>query len=130
MSINSHKALTLLQPKQAMYIWRQTVLQLGNVEDNVALAILHISSFLISWAQGERERYTQKIISMHHALTSPQHFQERDSLCEWMANALHNEEWELQNIEDNILPFQSQASVSKWTQVGDRVNKMIFSKLH
>ena len=38
--------------EQVMYIWRQTLLQTGNVEDNVALAILHISSFLISWAQG------------------------------------------------------------------------------
>ena len=105
------------------------LVQTGNVEDNVALAILHISRFLISWAQGKRERYTQKIISMHHALTSLQHFQERDPLCEWTANALHNAKWELRNI-DNILQFQYQASASKWTQVGDRVNKMFFPKLH
>ena len=47
--------------KQVMYIWRQTLLQTTNVEDNVALAILHISSFLISWAQGKRDRYTQTL---------------------------------------------------------------------
>ena len=64
-----------------MYIWRQTLLQIGNVEDNMALAILYINSFLMSWAQGKRERNTQKIISMHHALTSLQYFQEGDPLC-------------------------------------------------
>ena len=47
-----------------------------------------------------------------------------------MTNALHNAKWELRNIEDNILQFQYQASTSKWTQVGDRVNKMCFPKLH
>ena len=113
-----------------MYIWRQTLLQTGNVEDNVDLAILHISSFLISWAQGKRDRYTQKIISMHRALTSLQHFQERDPLCEWRANALHIAKWELRSIEENILQFQYQASASKWTQVGDEVNKRFFPKLH
>ena len=40
---------------------------------------------------------------------------------------MHNPKWELRNIEDNILQFQYQASASKWTQVGDRVNKMFFS---
>ena len=100
------------------------------MEDNVAMAILHNNRFLISWAQGKRDRYTQKIISMHRALTSLQHFQERDSLCEWTANALHNVKWEVRNIEDNILKFQNQASASKWTQVGDEVNKRFFPKLH
>ena len=67
---------------------------------------------------------------MHCALTSLQHFQERDPSCEWTANALQKAKWELQNMEDNNLQFQYQASVSKWTQVGDQVNKMFFSKLH
>ena len=73
-----------------MYIWRQTLLQIGNVEDNVALPILHISSFSISWEQGKRETYTHKFISMHCALTLLQYFQERDPLCKWTTNALHN----------------------------------------
>ena len=102
-----------------MYIWRQALLQTGNVEDNVALAVLHISSFLLSWAQGKRERYSKKVISMkpcpHRALTLLQHFQERDPSCKWTANALHNAKWELRNIEDDILQFQCQACVSKWT---------------
>ena len=115
--------------EQVMYIWRQTLLQIGNVEDNVTLAISHISSFLISWVQGKKETYTQKINSMHRALASLQHFQERDPLCEWTANALHNAKWELRKIEDNILNFQYQASASKWTQVGDKVNKMFFSQV-
>ena len=93
----------------------------------MALAILHISRFLISWANWKRERYTQKFINMHCALTLFHHFQERDPFCEWTANALHNAIWELRNIEDNILQFQYQACASKWTQVGDRVNKMFFS---
>ena len=60
---------------------------------------------------------------MHHAFTSLQHFQE------WMANALHNVKWELRNIDDYTLQFQYQASASKWTQVGDKVNKMFFSQV-
>ena len=44
-------------------------------------------------------------------------------------NALHNAKWELRKIEDNILNFQYQASASKWTQVGDKVNKMFFSQV-
>ena len=66
---------------------------------------------------------------MHRALASLQHFQERDPLCEWTANALHNAKWELRKIEDNILNFQYQPSASKWTQVGDKVNKMFFSQV-
>ena len=33
----------------------------------------------------------------------------------------------LRNIEDKILQFQCRTSIPKWTQVGDRVNKMFFS---
>ena len=44
--------------EQVMYRRRQAPLQTRNVEDNVALAILHISSFLISWTQGKMESYT------------------------------------------------------------------------
>ena len=83
-----------LVTEQVMYAWRQALLQTRNVEDNVASAILHISSFLISWTKGKRERYKQKIISMHSALTSLQHFQGRDPSCEWTTNVLHNAKWE------------------------------------
>ena len=49
-----------LVTEQVRYIWRQTLLQTGNVEDNVVLAILHISNFLISWAQGKRKDIHRK----------------------------------------------------------------------
>ena len=51
-----------LVTKQVMYIWTQALLQNGNLEDNVALTMLHFSSFLIAWPQWKRERYKQKII--------------------------------------------------------------------
>ena len=54
--------------EQVMYMWRQTFLQTGNVEDVVALAILHVSSFLISWAQGERGK--GKIYTKNYRYTS------------------------------------------------------------
>ena len=109
-----------------MYIWRQALLQTRN-GDNVALAVLHITSFLIYWEQLKRQRYRQKIINMHRtSLDIVTTFPRKGSICEWMANALHNAELEIRNVEDNILQTPYQASISKWTQVGDQANKMFF----
>ena len=100
--------------KQVMYQRRQAPLQTRNV----ALAIWHISSFVISLEQGKRERYKHKNISMYRALTSLQHFQERDPSWEWMENALHNVKWELRNTEDDttisISSFCFKMDTSRW----------------
>ena len=44
-----------------MHIWRQALLQIGNGENNVAMAVVQISSFLNSWAKGKRKDIDRKL---------------------------------------------------------------------